>query len=166
MSIQSTSRSTWSPSWDCSSENQKACHNSVDAKKSKMNNVLLVGLQTLWQVVSISTDYSSLSLLVSCRGKWLSFLIRKAVGGRPQLGSRIPAHTVRCSLLQQREKVPATESRRSLLGLQGPFFQWNMWQQATSEKRKPGGNLRQTWRTSRWLGYQKDDHPWDPEGLI
>lgn len=99
-------------------------------------------------------------------GKRLFSLTGKAVGlgGRPQLRGVLPAHTVQCSLLQQSEKFPATESRWWLLGLWGPFFQWDGWGQDKNKKawRASGADTEQ----SAEITASQEDHSWDTEGVV
>lgn len=115
----------------------------------------------------LELTFTSCELLL----KKLPSLIGKAVGlgGRPGLRGKLPA-PAQCSLLQQREKVPATESTWCLLGLWGPFFQWDRWGQAKNKKgwRASEANTEESAEItdSQGAGGSEEVQPWDTDRVV
>lgn len=142
-SIQWTSRSIWIPPSDCSSEKQQVHHKAVDAKKITVHCFLdfkLCDQQYPFQLITAYFDF------LWAVGK-IVFPHREGCGTERKITKRKAA----CPHSQVQPSAAEGEGschreQMEPAWVMGTPLQWDRQKQAKSEKRKPEGNLKGTWR--------------------
>lgn len=173
MSIQQISRSIWCPSWDCTAEKQQVYHNSVMIKRIKWTLFCLLDLKLCdgqYSFQLITAHFHFLRAVV----KKFSFPHRE---DREGCGTGRKTRATRKASCTSPVQPSATEGEGScnrehvcLLGLWGPFFQWDRWGQAKNKKgwRASEADTEESAETtdSQGAGGSEEVQPWDTDRVV